>query len=188
MEQIIGASGTLSQRIDKEDCIVSYIVSPVNGWKYFYATPKSVYLRSIAPIKYMQLFILAAALIIGSFLILMMVRRLYMPIRKLLDLFPDTAVDWGDYDEYHQIESILKNSVSLTRQAKRVLNEQQEQHLNDYLIHLLKGVPLSEDHNANTDFMRIFNRKNFVVLLFYLTDYKVLFLDEPDLTTHAATA
>lgn len=174
--------GAVKLKLDGTESILTYVVSPVNKWKYVYCTPKKVYLRSINAITYMQLSILFAGLLLGIAVIGMMVRRMYMPIRKLLNMLPDYSDGYGNYDEYSRIESVLRENANARRQAKNAVAKQKEIVGNSYLVKLVKGIARDAGPDTLAELGIRFSHPEFLLTSFYLPDYNLLFLEEKDIS------
>lgn len=132
------SEGVIHRRVDGRESIITYLRSPFNEWKYVYATPRQVYLRSMRAISYTQNAVLLIAVLIGLGLIAMLVRRQYAPIQRFLDMLPDSRED-GQESEYKQIEHIIQQSLQVRKKAMDALSEQKKMLQDTFLLKLMRG-------------------------------------------------
>lgn len=132
------SEGVIHRRVDGRESIITYLRSPFNEWKYVYATPRQVYLRSMRAISYTQNAVLLIAVLIGLGLIAMLVRRQYAPIQRFLDMLLDSRED-GQESEYKQIEHIIQQSLQVRKKAMDALSEQKKMLQDTFLLKLMRG-------------------------------------------------
>lgn len=172
--------GVIHQKIDGRESIVTYLSSPFNDWKYIYATPRQVYLRSMRAISYTQNAVLLIAVLIGLGLIAMLVRKQYAPIQRFLDMLPDSCGD-GEESEYKQIEHIIQQSLQVRKKAMDALSEQKKMLQDTFLLKLMRGETKDSDGRRRKELGIGGTGDAYMVAAFYLGEYKLLFMDEKDI-------
>lgn len=174
------SEGVIHQRVDGRESIITYLRSPFNEWKYVYATPRQVYLRSMRAISYTQNAVLLIAVLIGLGLIAMLVRRQYAPIQRFLDMLPDSRED-GQESEYKQIEHIIQQSLQVRKKAMDALSEQKKMLQDTFLLKLMRGETRDSDGRRRRELGIGGSGETYMVAAFYLGEYKLLFMEEKDI-------
>ena len=134
--------------------MITRVTSSGNGWKYVLATPKSVYFQDNA--KFMANFILIflAYLVIGLFIVNLLTKRSYKPIKEIKDLIDkhnggeenirngDCFEDgnYKDKNEFYTIKNTIINQFHTDKKLNEIIKGQMPIVRQSYLISLVKGL------------------------------------------------
>lgn len=79
-----GTTGTIEQRLNGEQMLISYYTSPVNKWRYVSAIPTRVVMQKVAYMKRTNAYIIAAGLLIGLLMAMYFTYRNNKPLSRLM--------------------------------------------------------------------------------------------------------
>lgn len=134
-------SNSLVKTIDGEKIMLSYTVSPYNGWKYIAAMPYSVVMHKLDYIKRMMTFFA----LINIFLIVLgatiMAYQKSKPMKRVISLFKDKfeITFSGKQDEIDMIDISLTNLISNNKTMKENIERQMPMLRNSFFQKLLNG-------------------------------------------------
>ena len=174
------SESVVHRKINNRECIVTYLYSSFNDWKYIYATPRQVYLRSMRAISYTQNAVLLIAILIGLGLIAMLVRKQYAPIQRFLDMLPNSSSE-GQESEYKQIEHIIQQSLQVRKKAMDAISEQKKMLRDTFLLKFMRGETRDSDGQRRKELGIDGMGETYMVAAFYLGEYKLLFMDDGDI-------
>ena len=182
-----GSVGTIAARWDGEDVILSYIESDRTNWKYVYVLPARLYSQKAEYVRNMTILTLVIVVVIGSVLAVLLARRNYHPLQRLIHnvaerskLDPDQMAQANEYD---YLEEAIDNALERNTIMNRTIEKQKKTIRANLLVRLLKGrieqgFPLEEvlpEHGI------LLHTEDLAVVLFYLEDYSSFFRqDEQD--------
>lgn len=135
-----GQSGVMNSRVSGEDMVVSYTVSPVNGWKYVAAVPSEFVMKKVNYIRAIILSSALALLLSGFILSCFLSYRNAKPLKEIADSLRAILKDSGKYrSEY----TFLSGGISALIESNRDLGEKLDEQLPliraVFLKRLLKG-------------------------------------------------
>ncbi len=184
--KLVKDRGTLEERWDGEDLILSYIESHQTNWKYIYVLPKKLYSQKAEYVKKMTVMTIALALTGGSILAVLMVRRNYHPLKRLIRSVGGNKRETPGLqanDEYDYLEEAIETALDRNNLMNRTIENQKKALRSNLLVRLLKGriqkgIPIEE---VLPEYGIRPQSGEFVVMLFYLEDYSGFFRqDEQD--------
>lgn len=170
----------LSDKINGEDVVISYISSQVNDWKYISILPQKVFLQKAQYIRNVIYISILLCLLIGILASYYFTRKNYNPVRKLIQIFQGKfkrteTIETIGYDYIE--ESILK-IIDENEEIKTQLDKQNDVLRNNFLERLIKGrvsdsISIRE---ACESYGISFNYNNFLIIVFYIEDLNDNFL------------
>lgn len=170
--------------MDGEEVILSYATSARTNWKYVYILPTRLYSEKAQYTGNVTIAMLTIALISGSVIALMLARRNYNPLHRLVrsvaersELDPKQRVK---VDEFDYLEAIIEQALDHNTAMTVTLEKQKKTLFSNLLVRLLKGriehsFPLNEvlpEYGIN-----LYSEK-FAVMLFYLEEYGDFFRED----------
>ncbi len=108
------------------DFIVSYSISPYNGWLYVLGAPTGMVMNKVNAIKNITIVILLVVVVLGSLLSLFLANRNSLPIRKLVDIIKGNLSFVDDGEKNNTFEFIHGSISELLRTNKELRSEIQE--------------------------------------------------------------
>ncbi len=161
-------------RISGESYIVSYCKSDVNDWKYITIVPKSIFSKKAMSIKYLISACIGACLIFGIIMAYFLSRKNYMPLSRLIDIFPDKDESkLNNYDnEFNFIEDSIKQVLDKTEHDGKIINTQKLALKKSFLSRLAKGN-ISQNISIDDIFSTYgikFEGDTFIFMLFCIED------------------
>lgn len=161
-------------RISGKSYIVSYCKSDVNDWKYITIVPKSIFSKKAMSIKYLISACIGACLIFGIIMAYFLSRKNYMPLSRLIDIFPDKDESkLNNYDnEFNFIEDSIKQVLDKTEHDGKIINTQKLALKKSFLSRLAKGN-ISQNISIDDIFSTYgikFEGDTFIFMLFCIED------------------
>ena len=114
--------------VEGEEMMVSFIVSPYNGWKYVTVIPVSELDSKFQPIKTSTILICLVLVALGLITSMLLSKRFYMVIKSVIDLIRqrNTTVMQPNGDKMDEFGYIKKYVESLQLKDEQLENEIQE--------------------------------------------------------------
>lgn len=177
--------GRFTQQSNGESYIISYARSTQSNWVYLYSLPRKVFLQKISYLYQYTGFSMLACILLGTLAILLLIRKNYMPVNRLMQNFSAAGGKIEVENEYHYLENILSSAMTEKNQIKRQLNQQQDVMRKNYVSALIKGT--ADTHSMPPDeFFRScgisFQSNLFAAVLFYIEDEGLLFTEDKNLS------
>jgi two-component system, response regulator YesN len=135
------ASNNLVKTIDGNKMLISYTVSPYNGWKYVAAMPYAVVMHKLVYVKRMMIFFA----MINVFLIIagatLMAYQKSKPMKRVMSLFKEKfqITFNGKQDEIDMLDMSLTNLISNNKRMKENIEKQVPMLKNAFFQKLLNG-------------------------------------------------
>ncbi|WP_168120239.1 cache domain-containing protein [Paenibacillus sp. HB172176] len=181
------STGTIIEHWDGEKMVLSYTKSSLTNWKIVYALPSRLYSQKAEYVRNISILTLAIAAVVGSIIAVLLARRNYHPLQKLIrsvaarsEIDPSRASSSSEYD---YLEEALDNTLGRYQLMNQTIETQNKALRSNLIARLLKGrikngYPIAEmlpEHGMTLQGDQV------AVLLFYIEDYSGFFrLDEQD--------
>ncbi|MDR6549187.1 AraC family transcriptional regulator [Paenibacillus qinlingensis] len=179
--------GNTSAVWDGEQVVLSYIESQQSNWKYVYVLPAKLYSEKSEYVWNMSLLMLAVALIIGLIIAVLLARRNYSPLQKLVRSVAERSgnqtLSHAKSNEYDYLEEAIDNTFGRYQDMNRTIEKQNKTLRSNLLVRLLKGRIENDFPIADVlpEYGIKLRSEDFAVVLFYLDDYSGFFRhDEQD--------
>jgi YesN/AraC family two-component response regulator len=172
---------------DGEEVVLSYIESGRTNWKYVYVLPARLYSEKAEYVWNFTLLTLGIAAIIGFIIAVLLARRNYSPLKKLVRNVSErsklSSFQMSESNEYDYLEEAIDNALDRYTHMSQTIEKQNKTLRSNLLVRLLKGriengFPLAE---VLPEYEIVLHSEDFAVVLFYLEDYSGFFRqDEQD--------
>ncbi|WP_262683530.1 AraC family transcriptional regulator [Paenibacillus baimaensis] len=181
-ESLNGETGFVHSQWDGEDVMLSYIQSNRTNWKYVYALPMRLYSQKAEYVRNLTILTVLLALAIGIVLAVLMARRQYDPLGKLVrSVAARSKLDPGTVgNEYDYLEEAIDSTLDHNNQMNRIIEKQKNVLRSNLFVRLLKGrvendFPVIE---VMSEYGIVLRSDYFAVLLIYLEDFSGFFRQE----------
>ncbi|WNQ08887.1 helix-turn-helix domain-containing protein [Paenibacillus aurantius] len=186
--------GVAGERIQKTDAVwdgepvvISYIESAKSNWKYAYVLPARIYSEKAEYVWNLALLMLAIAAALGFAIAVLLARRNYSPLKKLVNNVANRSelksLKGSKVNEYDYLEEAIDSTLDRYHLMNRTLEKQNKTLRSNLLVKLLKGRIEQDFPMADVlpEYGIQLHSEEFAVVLFYLEDYSGFFrLDEQD--------
>lgn len=172
---------------DGEEVVISYIESARSNWKYVYVLPASLYNEKADYVWNLTLLMLAVAMIAGLGTAVVLARKNYAPLRKLVHTVARRggadSTNTSALNEYDYLVEAIDNTLDRYELINQMVEKQNLTLRSNLLVRLLKGriendFPFSD---ILPEYGIVLRSSLFAVVLFYLEDYSGFFRqDEQD--------
>lgn len=147
LAQLSGTEGSLFTQVRGTDSLVCYVSSVTSGWMYIYTIPKSVITRSLDLWSRMTLVICLMALVLSMTGSLMLSRRVFSPMNRLMAMLRGAGPETHDRRSEHvkeivQIERNISRLIDQNRDLTVLLKDYEIQSRNTFLLRLVTGDEL----------------------------------------------
>ncbi|MDF2925248.1 MAG: hypothetical protein K0R57_4162 [Paenibacillaceae bacterium] len=183
----LGETGTATDHWDREKVVLSYTHSDLVNWKYVYALPASLYSQKAEYVRNTALLALAAAAIAGFLLAVLLARKNYHPLQRLIRNVAERSKQppgsLAQINEYDYLEEAIDSALDRNTLMHRTIEKQSKTIRSHLLARILKGrieqgFPLEEVLSQHGI---VLHTQDLAVMLFYLEDYSGFFRqDEQD--------
>lgn len=165
---------SLEMPLGKEQMMVTYTTSSVNGWKFVSVVPKATVMQRVEETKTAATVALLICLLAGAAACWYMANRNYYPIRHILDTLLEGKLiaDRPKTNEYDLIRHTLVSSLTEERQLRQKLYTQLPVMQTNFIARLLRGQVDSQAlNNESLSFMNVeFLSEQFAVILIDIDD------------------
>ncbi|RAV04131.1 helix-turn-helix domain-containing protein [Paenibacillus sp. YN15] len=175
-------SGVAKLKLDGEDIVLSYTQSAKTNWKYIYVLPANIYSEKAEYAGKITYFAIIAALIVGLLLALMMTRRHYHPLARLIKSANShhkrELAEVSLSNEFDYLEEVLDQVWESNTAMNEALEKQKTTLRSHLLVRILKGR-LEQGFPADAVLPEHGIKPlsdQYAVLLIYLEDYSGFFL------------
>ena len=185
-------SDSLYKSIGKEKYMIFHITSEVTGWKYVVAFPESMFWEKARYVGNITIWGMVACIVIGLVSIGLIVKRNYLPVRKLMGAFrlKQPYADNQVY-EYDFIYSMIEKTMREKETISDRLLQQNTVLRSNFLLKLIKGTLSLEKKITIEELLETyeinFSGDTFAVILFYIESVGI-FADEEKYTDGLKTA
>lgn len=174
-EQMIDTSGMFDYRFEDGTRTVFYTYSALADWTYISVFHETGYMDELNLMRYYCFGGLFVAVLFGILLTWYFIKRNYMPIQNLMDLFggQGTKAEPLDENEYHAIESFIRRTIRSNAILDKQVYEQRRILRLRVLERLLKGRPRRETLPVAEELKRydvVFPYPYFAVMLFFVEE------------------
>lgn len=153
--------------LNEEKYFCYSIASAVTGWNYVLCTPSSLYLRDSVWMRNVTLISTFASLVVGIFIVLYTQYRNYRPVKKLVDVIPN-SIKGGERDEFRQIELYHGEMSRLNLFMQNKLDNISKNVRELYFYSKLKGVNFHTQEKDIINTLKLdFSGKQFVIVSVY---------------------
>lgn len=169
--EISGMETMREHRQDGENLMLIHVPSAILDWEYTAAVPTSLFLQKVQYILNLLYIYVAVCLAVGAVLAIVLARRNYNPLNRVLSLVRETS-GGTERDEYQFIENAFNAMLSEKNSLEKSLERQMAGMRNGFLGRLLKGgVPQASFDRAAELYDLSFPGDLFAVALCSVTDY-----------------
>lgn len=174
-------NGVVKRKYNEEDIVLSYAKSNQTNWKYIYILPERIYSEKAEYAGKVTYLALAAALIAGLLMAVMMTRRHYHPLEKLLQSagarHKQASAANSPVNEYDYLEEVMDQVWERNTAMNEALEKQKTTLRAHLLVRILKGrieVGFPVDAVLHEHGIKPLSDQ-FAVFLIYLEDYSGFF-------------
>lgn len=176
--QIPDGTGATERKLGGERMLLTYTISPENGWKYVAAQPVSFVMERVESIKNITLAITFFSLFAGIAISVILSYRNAGPVSRLLELVknPLNSENKKKADAFEIIENTLSKLIMDNDGLRSSLSEQKPLIKNVFIDRLLKGELQSEkeiQYLMNHLDMRFEGTRHAVVIL-HISGYDLM--------------
>lgn len=165
--------------VSDED-IVKYVASSnVNGWKFSTFTPKNIYWKQINTAWRILILMMLLAIILGTAMIVLMLKRQYNPIAGLLKhLYASGAsLPSNGQNEFDYIKSAIASTIG---ERDKIIKKQKSQLVQNTLSRLVKND--GGMRKENYEKLNISSPSDsFMIILFFVRNPNDFFVEEKDI-------
>lgn len=175
-------NGVAKLKLGGEDIVLSYTQSAKTNWKYIYVLPANIYGEKAEYAEKITFAAILAALIVGLLLALMMTRRHYHPLARLIQSANSRhkreLAEISLSNEFDYLEEVLGQVWESNTVMNEALEKQKTTLRSHLLVRILKGR-LEQGFPADAVLPEHGIKPlsdQYAVLLIYLEDYSGFFL------------
>lgn len=179
--------GVLTENWDGDRIVLSYAESKLLKWKYVYMLPARIYSEKAEYVRNMALLTLAVAAVAGTLLAVLLARKNYLPLQRLIRNVAERSKHHPagpeSQNEYAYLEEAIESALDHNSVMHRTIEKQSKTIRSNLLARILKGrmeqslVPQEVLKEQGITLVS----EDLAVILFYLEDYSGFFRqDEQD--------
>lgn len=166
---------------EKKGAVVSFISLDNADWYGAISAPRAVILQRLVHVKFLIVLGIFLCLICGAIGIILLLRRNYIPLQKLMEHLSGKngradITDEPEMNEYDVLHSSISRILDQTKQIQKTVDRQNKTLWETYLSRLLVGR-YSPELLETIDEPHAFLSENFAVVLFETENVDKLFAD-----------
>lgn len=161
-----------------EKSSISFTRKGNSGINYKISTPKKIYWSRLYHLKRIVWFVAAIIVLGGLMISVMLARKNYAPIKKIMKNFNNDITNGKEVDEYTYINKLIAEVISKLREREKV-SANQEKQLNEYRLEkIAKGETEYLDDEFIKSFRKVLISDNFMMAFFKPDDIEAFFKKE----------
>lgn len=182
-ENLAANKGFMYGYQENDKVAISYISSQTGSWKYIYIMPTRIYWEKLEYTRKLMMLSIILCVFLGSILTLVLLKRNYAPVRKLVSALASQS-QWnqdGEANEYNFISKAIGKALEDKDEISKRLEVQNNVLKCRFIERLLKGkISQASENDSLASFNIAFNSDYFAVMLFYIKDFSEFMWDEPN--------
>jgi len=108
------------QRLNGENMLITYVISPSNGWRYVVAQPYENVMEKVSNIKNIGIGVFSGTVVLGVIIAFLWSNRSGISLKRTFDLIPQSGKSEEFYKDpfkyiHHSVQEIIRNNELLTQ-------------------------------------------------------------------------
>ena len=174
-DQLQGEQGVIYKSSDKGEAAVSFITSPITGWKYISVLPAAVFNEKMENMRRLTWISISVCFVLGGLIAFLFLRKNYTPVRSMLQSLSQhsgTRYDGGG-NEYSFMQHAIRHFFAEKEDMVAAFHKHRSTIRTHFIRRLLKGyseknAPIQESLSAHDMY---FPSDSFAVMLISVDHY-----------------